>query len=130
MMVAVIVLVVAPVDLAPAADPASPAADPFRQIPRERWLAESPHAFAIRDRNPQAPVHVLVISKDPIPNMLQASDELLGEMLGLAKKVVEKERIAKDGFRVVINTNPQGGQSVYHVHMHVLGGRQMAWPPG
>lgn len=120
---------------APAADPPPTQAlyrgpDPFKQIARERWLAESPHAFAIRDKNPQAPVHVLIISKDPIPTMLRAPDELLGEMLGLAKRVAEKERIAGDGFRVVINTNSKGGQSVYHVHMHVLGGRQMNWPPG
>jgi histidine triad (HIT) family protein len=104
--------------------------DPFRQIAREQWLAESPHAFAVRDKNPQAPVHVLVISKNPVPTMLQASDDLLGEMLGLAKRVAEKEGIARDGFRVVINTHPKGGQSVYHLHMHVLGGRQMRWPSG
>jgi histidine triad (HIT) family protein len=60
--------------------------------------------------------------------MLQAPDDLLGEMLGLVKKVAEKEGIAKEGFRIVINTNPRGG--VYHIHIHVLGGRQMGWPPG
>ena len=115
---------------APPADALYRGPDPFKKIPRERWLAESPHAFAIRDKNPQAPVHVLVISKDPIPTMLQAPDDLLGEMLGLAKTIAEKEGIAKEGFRVVMNTHPKGGQSVYHVHMHVLGGRQMNWPPG
>jgi len=114
----------------PAQDRSPTSADPFKQIPRERWLAESARAFAIRDKNPQAPIHLLVISKDAIPTMLDAPDDLLGEMLGLAKRVAVQQGIAGDGFRVVINTRQKGGQSVYHVHMHVLGGRQMTWPPG
>ena len=104
--------------------------DPFKSVERERWLAESANAFAIRDRNPQAPVHILVISKAQVPTLLHASEALLGEMLGLAKQVAEKEGIAADGFRIVINTHPDGGQSAYHLHIHVLGGRQMNWPPG
>jgi histidine triad (HIT) family protein len=62
--------------------------------------------------------------------MLQASEALLGEMLALARRAAEQEGIAREGFRLVINTHPQGGQSVYHLHIHVLGGRQMKWPPG
>lgn len=105
-------------------------ASPFESIPRERWIAESENAFVIRDRSPQAPVHLLVIPKVRVPTMLQASEALLGEMLALARRAAEQEGIAREGFRLVINTHPQGGQSVYHLHIHVLGGRQMKWPPG
>ena len=104
--------------------------DPFENVPKERWIAESKNAFVIRDRNPQAPVHLLVIAKKRIPTMLQSSDALLGEMLGLAKRAAEQEGISNQGFRIVINTHPYGGQGVYHLHIHVLGGRQMGWPPG
>ena len=62
--------------------------------------------------------------------MLQAPDALLGEMLALARRVAEEQGIVRGGFRLVLNTHPQGGQSVYHLHIHVLGGRQMRWPPG
>ena len=103
---------------------------PFENIPKERWIAESENAFVVRDKNPQAPVHLLVIPKKRVPTMLQAPEGLLGEMLALARRAAEQEGIAKDGFRVVVNTHPNGGQGVYHLHMHVLGGRQMGWPPG
>jgi histidine triad (HIT) family protein len=117
---------------APAASPSPtpPVGDPFASIPKERWIAESPNAFAIRDRNPQAPIHVLVISKAAIPTVLDAPAGLLGEMLELAKVVATQEGIATTGFRLVINTQREGGQTVYHLHVHVLGGRQMRWPPG
>jgi histidine triad (HIT) family protein len=105
-------------------------ADPFAAIPRDQWIAESPNAFAILDRNPQAPIHALVISKAAISTILAAPEPLLGEMLELAKVVAKQQGMATSGFRIVINTLPDGGQSVYHVHMHVLGGRQMQWPPG
>ena len=110
--------------------PIVPAGDPFASIPKEKWIAESPNAFAIRDRDPQAPVHVLIISKAAIPTMLEAPAVLLAEMLDLAKVVARQEGIATAGFRLVINTLPAGGQSVYHLHIHVFGGRQMKWPPG
>jgi histidine triad (HIT) family protein len=103
---------------------------PFEKSPRDRWIAESENAFAVRDINPQSPVHLLVISKKRYPTMLQAPDFLIGEMMGLARRVAEEQGIAREGFRLVINTHPQGGQSVYHLHIHVLGGRQMRWPPG
>jgi histidine triad (HIT) family protein len=105
-------------------------ASPFESIPRERWIAESENAFAVRDKSPQAPVHLLVISKKRVPTVLQAPEALLGEMLVLARRAAEQEGIAREGFRLVVNTHPQGGQSVYHLHIHVLGGRQMKWPPG
>ncbi len=103
---------------------------PFESVPRDQWIAESENAYVIRDHKPQAPVHVLVIPKRHIPTLLQAPPELLGEMLDLARKAAEQEGIARNGFRIVINTHPQGSQSVYHFHIHVLGGRQMKWPPG
>jgi histidine triad (HIT) family protein len=103
---------------------------PFESVPREQWIAESKHAFAIRDKNPQAPIHMVVISKTRVPTMLEASPALLGEMLALARKVAIQEGVAKEGFRIVINTLPAGGQGVYHLHIHVLGGREMLWPPG
>ncbi|MGE0031567.1 MAG: HIT domain-containing protein [Steroidobacteraceae bacterium] len=103
---------------------------PFESVARGLWIAESENAYVIRDHKPQAPVHLLVIPKKVIPTLLQAPPELLGEMLDLARKAAEQEGIARSGFRIVINTHPQGSQSVYHLHMHVLGGRQMKWPPG
>jgi histidine triad (HIT) family protein len=103
---------------------------PFEQAPRDRWIAETENAFAVQDINPQAPVHLLVISKKRYPTVLQAPEGLLGEMVALARRVAEEQGIARDGFRMVINTHPQGGQGVYHLHIHILGGRQMRWPPG
>ncbi|WP_349617781.1 HIT domain-containing protein [Azotobacter salinestris] len=102
----------------------------LESVPKERWIAETENAFAFRDRNPQAPVHVLGVPKRRVPTVLQAPDALLGEMLGLVKRVAEQEGIAREGFRTVINTHPQSGQGIYHLHIHVLGGRQMKWPPG
>jgi histidine triad (HIT) family protein len=103
---------------------------PFESIPHAKWIAESRHAFVIRDSNPQAPVHVLVVPKKRVPTLLQAPPDLVGEMFELAKRVARQERIDQDGFRVIINTHPYGGQSVYHFHLHVLGGRELGWSPG
>jgi histidine triad (HIT) family protein len=87
--------------------------------------------LAFRDINPQAPMHLLVIPADHLPSLNEAKDPgLLGEMLLFARDVAKAEGVADRGYRVVINTNPDAGQSVFHVHMHVLGGRSMAWPPG
>ena len=103
---------------------------PFESVAHDLWIAESENAYVIRDHKPQAPVHLLVIPKRRVPTLLQAPPELLGEMLNLARTAAEQEGIARSGFRIVINTHPEGGQSVYHLHMHVLGARQMKWPPG
>jgi histidine triad (HIT) family protein len=103
---------------------------PFESVPQDEWIAESANAYVISSNRPQAPVHLLVIPKKRVPTLLQATPELLGEMLDLARKVAEQKGIAHDGFRIVINTHPRGSQSVYHLHIHVLGGRQMTWPPG
>ncbi|XP_007041080.2 PREDICTED: 14 kDa zinc-binding protein isoform X2 [Theobroma cacao] len=95
---------------------------------------EDDKVLAFKDINPQAPVHVLVIPKfrDGLTQLGKAEPrhgEILGQLLYAAKIVAEKEGIV-DGFRVVINNGPSACQSVYHLHLHVLGGRQMNWPPG
>jgi histidine triad (HIT) family protein len=96
-------------------------------------LYEDEEVLAFRDIGPQAPTHVLVIPRKPIPtlNDVQPEDaELMGKLFLTAKKIAEQEGIAKAGYRVVINCNAAGGQSVYHLHLHLLGGRPMQWPPG
>jgi histidine triad (HIT) family protein len=103
---------------------------PATWLQSDRWIAQSENAVAVRDINPQAPGHFLVLPRQKIPTLLQAPPDLLGEMLALARRVAEEQGLAREGFRIVINTHPQGGQSVYHLHMHILGGRQMKWPPG
>lgn len=87
---------------------------------------------AFHDVNPQAPVHFLVIPKKPIQQLSKAEDEdenLLGHLMIIARKVAKQESL-NNGFRLVVNDGKHGAQSVYHLHLHVLGGRQMEWPPG
>lgn len=102
------------------------------EIPSERvW--EDDQCIAFRDINPAAPTHVLVIPREYIAtaNEFEESQEaLLGHLLVVASKVAKAEGIAEDGYRLVINCNPAGGQTVYHLHLHVLGGRSLSWPPG
>ena len=87
--------------------------------------------LAFRDLNPQAPTHVLVIPTDHLASLNDAKDpRLLGGLLGFAREVARAEGIAERGYRVVVNTNPDGGQTVFHLHLHLLGGRPMKWPPG
>ena len=96
-------------------------------------MAETARALAFRDINPQAPTHVLVIPKDHYPDLaaLAAADVgLLDEVAALAHKVAEDEGVNETGYRVVFNTGPQAGQTVFHAHAHVLGGRLLGWPPG
>jgi histidine triad (HIT) family protein len=101
-----------------------------RELPAD-IVAESARCIAFRDVAPQAPVHVLVIPKEPHATLNDVDDaSLLGEVLALARDVAKQEGLAEDGYRVVINTNGNGGQTVFHLHAHVLGGRRMAWPPG
>ena len=92
---------------------------------------DSPDVVAFRDINPQAPTHVLVIPRDHIPSLSHASDPaLIGRLSLVAAEIAEQEGIAESGYRVVMNTNKDAGQTVFHVHLHVLGGRHMTWPPG
>jgi len=91
------------------------------------------HVYAFRDVNRQAPTHILVIPKKHIPtvNDLTAEDaELVGRLVLKARDLARQEGIAEEGYRLVANCNAWAGQSVYHVHFHLLGGRAMGWPPG
>ncbi|MBY0315610.1 MAG: histidine triad nucleotide-binding protein [Bdellovibrionales bacterium] len=94
---------------------------------------EDDKCMAFRDVQPQAPTHILIIPKKEIvsmANLTSEDKELMGHMLVTASQIAKKEGIAENGYRLVINTNRDGGQSVYHLHMHILGGRQLSWPPG
>jgi histidine triad (HIT) family protein len=93
-------------------------------------VAENEVAIAFRDLDGKAPVHVLVIPRKHIVSLADSADPaILGEVLALAGQVARQERL-DGGYRVVINTGPDAGQTVHHLHAHVLGGRNMAWPPG
>ncbi|MFN8581935.1 MAG: histidine triad nucleotide-binding protein [Gemmatimonadaceae bacterium] len=101
-----------------------------REIPAA-VVAENEHALAFRDIAPKAPVHVLVIPKVHVASLDRATDEsMLGRMLLLAAEVARAEGIADSGYRTVLNTNAGAGQTVFHIHAHVLGGRPLEWPPG
>ncbi len=96
-------------------------------------IYEDDEILAFKDINPQAPVHYLIIPKKEIPtvNDLQENHaELAGKLVLTAKKLAEQAGIAADGYRLVFNCNDHGGQEVKHIHLHLLGGRQMKWPPG
>ncbi|WP_340121183.1 histidine triad nucleotide-binding protein [Methylobacter svalbardensis] len=92
---------------------------------------EDENVLAFRDINPQAPVHILIIPKRHIAILNDLDDTLLaGQILQTAVKLATQEGIAETGYRTVFNCNKHGGQDVYHLHLHLLGGRQMTWPPG
>ncbi len=94
-------------------------------------IAQTPSAFAIRDINPQAPDHVLVISRDHFPSLAECDDQtVLADLLIMAHDVAKQVHIDHGGYRVVINSGDHGGQTVPHLHAHILGGRRMKWPPG
>lgn len=94
-------------------------------------VQETEEFVAFRDINPQAPVHVLVIPRRHVASLDAADDaELVGRMSLLAAAVARQEGIAESGYRTVINVNDDGGQTVHHLHVHLLGGRPMRWPPG
>jgi histidine triad (HIT) family protein len=95
---------------------------------------ENDSVIAFKDINPQAPVHILIVPKIEIPKVTDLKGKehgiLLGEMMDVANKLAKENNIAEEGFRLVMNCGQKGGQEVYHLHMHLLGGRQMRWPPG
>lgn len=94
-------------------------------------IAESAHCVAFRDISAQAPTHALVVPRRHVESLNQLDDmTVIGEMVRLAKQVAKNEGIDAGGYRLVVNTNAQAGQTVFHLHLHVLGGRQMNWPPG
>lgn len=94
-------------------------------------VAETAEAIAFRDIAPQAPVHVLVVPRAHVASLDAAADAAqLGSVLALARQVAREQGIAEAGYRCVINTGGDGGQTVGHLHVHVLGGRALGWPPG
>lgn len=102
-----------------------------KEIPAE-IVYEDDLVLAFKDIVPQAPVHILVIPKKPLPQLSAAESEdhaLMGHLLLTAKRVAEQAGL-KNGYRLVINNGADGGQTVYHLHLHILGGREMRWPPG
>ncbi|MGE5291232.1 MAG: histidine triad nucleotide-binding protein [Micromonosporaceae bacterium] len=102
------------------------------ELPAEKVL-ESNRTIAFRDLNPQAPVHVLVIPKEHYPDaatLADAGEGLLAEVIRQAHSVAVAEGVSEDGYRLVFNTGSHAGQTVFHAHAHVLGGRAMTWPPG
>ncbi|WP_376690973.1 histidine triad nucleotide-binding protein [Wenzhouxiangella sp. EGI_FJ10409] len=103
-----------------------------REIPAD-IVFEDDELLAFRDINPQAPVHILIVPKRRIPTINDLGDDdaaLVGRMVLAARKLAADEGLSSDGYRLVFNCNEHGGQSVYHIHLHLLGGRQMNWPPG
>jgi histidine triad (HIT) family protein len=91
------------------------------------------HCFAFRDISPQAPVHILVVPNKVIPRVGEATAEdqtVLGHLLLIAAKIAAALGIAESGYRIVINNGPHGGETVPHLHVHLLGGRPLTWPPG
>jgi histidine triad (HIT) family protein len=103
-----------------------------REIPA-KVIWEDKDAIAFEDVNPQAPVHVLIVPKKVIPRLSAATEAdhaLLGKLMGVAGELAKKLEIDKTGYRVVINSGPDAGESVPHLHVHLLGKRALAWPPG
>ena len=103
-----------------------------REIPAD-IVFEDDDVLAFKDVNPQAPLHVLIIPKTHIRtiNDMQTQDvEVFGKLFLVAREIAAEQGIAEDGYRVVMNCNSAAGQTVFHVHLHLLGGRKFAWPPG
>ena len=103
-----------------------------RVIPAE-IVYEDDDVIAFRDIDPKAPTHIVITTKRPIQTLNDIDEgdiELMGKMILAAKKIAASEKIDESGYRIVFNCNKDGGQSVYHIHCHLLGGRAMSWPPG
>jgi len=107
----------------------------FCRIVRKQILAtivaEDEYCVAFRDINPQAPVHVLVVPREHVASLNDSNDAAsIGRMHLMAARIAKSEGLADRGYRTVINTNADAGQTVLHIHLHLLGGRRMNWPPG
>ena len=101
-----------------------------KEIPA-KLLHEDEHTIAFRDIDPKAPTHVLVIPKEHVASLNDATDaEQLGRLLVVARSLAASEGLAHEGYRTVINTGANAGQTVFHIHLHLLGGRRLGWPPG
>ena len=102
------------------------------EVPSDAVFSDE-RSMAFRDINPQAPVHILVIPREHLDSLDEAShkdEALLGHLLRVAARVANEQGLSESGYRTVINTGAGAGQSVFHLHVHVLGGRSLAWPPG
>jgi len=102
------------------------------EIPCDK-VYENEDVIAFRDVNPQAPTHILVVPRKHIATVNDLEDvdkDVVGKMMLAAKKISADEGIAEDGYRLVLNCNSKAGQTVFHIHMHLMGGRVMTWPPG
>ena len=100
-----------------------------REIPAT-IVAETDDCVAFRDINPQGPVHVLVVPREHVTSLNEVTDPaVVGRLALLAATIAEREGVAAGGYRTVINTNADAGQTVFHLHLHLIGGRKMAWPP-
>jgi histidine triad (HIT) family protein len=101
-----------------------------KEIPA-KIAAETEDCVAFRDINPQAPVHILVIPREHVPSVSAVKDAaLVGNLTRLAAELAQREGVADSGYRLVFNTNADAGQTVFHLHLHLLGGRHLGWPPG
>lgn len=103
-----------------------------KEVP-SKIVYEDEMVLAFEDIAPQAPIHILVIPKKHYPTLLEMNEndkELLGHIFMVIKKIAKQKGVEERGFRVVMNCNPEAGQTVYHIHFHLLAGRQMHWPPG
>ena len=100
------------------------------EIP-SKTVQQNDRFYSFRDINPQAPVHILAIPRDHVPTLNDAgSAEMVGSLLSFARDIAKSEGLAERGYRLVVNTNADGGQTVFHLHVHILGGRALHWPPG
>ncbi|MCK4754734.1 MAG: histidine triad nucleotide-binding protein [Calditrichia bacterium] len=96
-------------------------------------IFEDEEVIAFKDINPQAPVHVLIVPRKPIPKLTDAEESdtaILGKMVMVAKQIAKDFGLDEDGFRLLLNEGKNGGQTIYHLHFHLLGGRRLMWPPG
>ena len=103
-----------------------------KEIPSD-IVYEDDEFIAFKDINPQAPIHILIIPKEKIQtiNDLEEKDSVtIGRMVLIGKKIAQEFLIDKDGYRLIFNCNEHGGQTVYHIHLHLIGGRSLTWPPG
>jgi histidine triad (HIT) family protein len=101
-----------------------------KEIPA-KIVAENENCLAFRDTNPQSPVHVLVIPRQHVASLNEVgSSDVVSRMHRLAAEIAKSEGVAERGYRTVINTNADAGQTVFHIHLHLLGGRRLEWPPG
>ena len=101
-------------------------------IPVEK-VRDNGGVFALRDINPRAPTHILIIPRTPIATTNDITTEqepIVGHMVVVAAKIARQEGIADTGYRLVFNCNADAGQAVFHIHLHLLGGRKLSWPPG